>query len=65
MKEGDLVRVKEFYRLDESYDSFGVLIGLQEDDEGFTWYRIAPFQTLNGDGANWYADYEVEMISEM
>jgi hypothetical protein len=65
MKEGDLVRVKSFYRLDEDYDSFGVLIDMQEDDEGFSWYQVAPFKCLSGATLNWYADYEIEIVSEM
>ena len=65
MKEGDLVRVKSFYRLDEDYDSFGVLVDMLEDDDGLNWYQIAPFECLNGIALNWYVDSEIEVVSEM
>ena len=64
MKKGDLVRVKEFYRVNIKWDCFGILTDVHKDDLGDIWYKIAPFSPEPPDPYGWYEDYAVEVVSE-
>jgi hypothetical protein len=65
MKPGDLVRVKEFYRINIKWDCFGVLTAIHEDDEGCLWYKIVPFDNPDINEHYWYEDFAVEVVSEI
>ena len=65
MKPGDLVRVKEFYRINIKWDCFGVLTAIHEDDEGCLWYKIVPFSHQPALLCGWYEDFAVEVVSEI
>jgi hypothetical protein len=65
VKPGDLVRIREFCRLDLEWDCFGILTDLHEDDEGCLWCKIVPFENPSIDEHYWYEDYAVEVVSEI
>ncbi len=65
MKPGDLVRVKEFYRNEIEDDHYSIVIDVHEDDDGFLWYKVCPFDSTLGTSEHWHPDYSLEMISAL
>ena len=65
MKQGDLVKIKEFYRQEFEDDYFSIVIDVYEDDDGFVWYKISPATNKLLTGEFWHPDYELEIVSEI
>ena len=62
MRQGDLVIIKEFYRLDITNASSGIILDTYEDEDGCAWHKTSH---LSLDGYMWRPDYELEIVSEI
>jgi ligand-binding sensor domain-containing protein len=62
VRQGDLVIIKEFYRLDITNTSSGIILDLYEDADGCLWFKTSH---RSSEGYMWRPDYEFEVISEM
>ena len=61
MKRGDLIRIKDFYRLYSWEEGYHVLLDVHEDDDGFPWVYIAQ----HSGGHLWLEDYKIEVVNEL
>ena len=60
MKKGDLVRIKDTYRLHSWEEGLHIILDVHVDDDGFPWMYI---NQPSGDKL-WLEDYKIEVVNE-
>ena len=60
MRKGDLVRIKDTYRLDSWEEGFHIILDVHVDEDGFPWIYI---NQPSGDRL-WLEDYKIEVVNE-
>lgn len=60
MKKGDLVRIKDTYRLYSWEEGLHIILDVHVDDDGFPWMYI---NQPSGDKL-WLEDYKIEVVNE-
>ena len=61
MKKGDLIKIKDTYRLDSWEEGYHVILDIHVDDDGYPWMFIAQ---RSGDHL-WLEDYKIEGGNEL
>ena len=61
MKKGDLVRIKDTYRLHSWEEGLHIILDVHVDDDGFPWMYI---NQPSGDKL-WLEDYKIEVVNEV